>query len=141
MTYHYSSVALWAIAESTCGMLIFCAPVVPKVFRGWDFSKWISTLSQWLNWPIKRMRRSARRTENTWPRTGLGSLKPRRYRSIDGSNSIILRGIETARPTDQQYGIVCTTDITVTESYDNSPPKERWSNQYLWLPTVREQRV
>ncbi|KAI1464034.1 uncharacterized protein F4812DRAFT_444299 [Daldinia caldariorum] len=141
MTYHYSAVALWAIAESTCGMLIFCVPVVPKVFRGLELSKRIPSIIKWLNLPISKIKRSTRSVQNTWPPTGFGLQKPRRYQSIDEPNSINLRGIESSRPTDRQYGIVCTTDITVTETYDNSPRKDRWSNQYGWLPGVRESRV
>ncbi|GAW11907.1 hypothetical protein ANO14919_012600 [Xylariales sp. No.14919] len=32
-TYLVSSVALWGIAELTCGILIYCMPSIPKIFR------------------------------------------------------------------------------------------------------------
>ncbi|KAI0106917.1 hypothetical protein F4814DRAFT_429383 [Daldinia grandis] len=118
LTYHYSAVALWAIAESTCGTMIFCAPVVPKLFRGLKL-KWASTFSPWVNSPMSYwVRRSAGKSEDIWVPTGLGS-GPRQYRHIDELNSTALGRFETARPTDQQYGIICTTDILVTESRDD----------------------
>ncbi|OTB19469.1 hypothetical protein K445DRAFT_38483, partial [Daldinia sp. EC12] len=43
LTYYYSAVALWAIAESTCGTLIFCALVIPKLFQSLKL-KWNSAI-------------------------------------------------------------------------------------------------
>ncbi|KAI0138630.1 hypothetical protein F4776DRAFT_619273 [Hypoxylon sp. NC0597] len=138
MTYHYSSVALWAIAETTCGVLIFCVPAAPKAFRGLEPSSWFSRINLWR--PINRIRRSKRKEPDVWPHSGLGSLKPRQYQSIDGSNSIILQhGLGSGRPTDQQYGIVCVTDILVTESYEDNRVDGQRNTRYPWLPGVREQ--
>ncbi|KAI0844146.1 hypothetical protein F5Y00DRAFT_249447 [Daldinia vernicosa] len=140
LTYHYSAVALWAIAESTCGTMIFCAPVIPKLFRGLKL-KWASTVSSWASSPIFHwVRRSARKSEDIWAPTGLGS-DPRQYRHIDESNSTDLGKFEAARPTDQQYGIVCTTDILVTESRDADFVTDQRGKQSSWLSSVQENRV
>ncbi|OTA97789.1 hypothetical protein M434DRAFT_26525 [Hypoxylon sp. CO27-5] len=136
MTYHYSSVALWAIAETTCGVLIFCVPAAPKAFLGLEPSTWFSRLKlSSRNWS----RRSTRREQDVWPQSGLVSLKPRQYQSIDGSNSMILpHRPGSDRPTDQQYGIICTTDIIVTETYEDNYLKDQRNNRRPWLPGVGE---
>ncbi|KAI1205342.1 uncharacterized protein F4807DRAFT_464819 [Annulohypoxylon truncatum] len=138
MTYHYSSVALWAIAESTCGILIFCVPAAPKAFIGLKPRAWLSRLGSWTGSFMKRKRLSTIRKEDTWSRTALGSLKPRKYQSIDEPNSIILQGVGSGRPTDQQYGIICTTDIIVTEAYENNHRRGQQRNQFPWLPEREE---
>ncbi|KAI1328456.1 hypothetical protein F5Y16DRAFT_398387 [Xylariaceae sp. FL0255] len=106
MTYHYSGVALWAIAEMTCGILVFCAPVVPKFCQGLHV-RWISglmssgsSLAQKVSWPSSSLDRHPR-------------SKSRDYREIDESKSIRLHAYGSPRPTDRQYGIFVTTDIIV----------------------------
>ncbi|KAI1652663.1 hypothetical protein F4813DRAFT_303643 [Daldinia decipiens] len=140
LTYHYSAVALWAIAESTCGTMIFCAPVIPKLFKGLKL-KWASTVNSWVSSPVSYwVRRSAKRRDDIWTPAGLGS-DPRQYRHIDESNSTVLGRFETARPTDQQYGIVCTTDILVTESRGDDFVTSQQDKQNPWLPSIQENRV
>lgn len=133
MTYHYSSVALWAIAESTCGMLVFCVPAAPKAFRNLELSRRLSAIRSWVRIPMPKMTTQSRRGEgNTWPQTGLRSLKPRTYQSIDEPSAI------TLRPTDQQYGIICTTDIMVTESYEHNGAQTLHHKDHSWLSGVHE---
>ncbi|KAI1807115.1 hypothetical protein F4811DRAFT_66502 [Daldinia bambusicola] len=138
LTYHYSAVALWAIAESTCGTMIFSALVIPKLFKSLK-SRWNSRVSSSAVWPMNYIRRSVRKNENVWNPKGIGS-DSREYRHIDESNSIVLSRFESARPTDQQYGIVCTTDILVTESREDDFPGGKQGKQNSWLPSVQENR-
>ncbi|KAI3322569.1 hypothetical protein HD806DRAFT_536407 [Xylariaceae sp. AK1471] len=134
MTYHYSGVALWAIAEMTCGILVFCIPVVPKLCQGWEPSKWFvglvpssSSLLSRVKWP--------RKTEvERQPRSRIS--KSRNYAEINESDSIRLRGYGSPRPTDDQYGITVTTDIMVTESAKSRPEEDR---QYLpWIDSASD---
>ncbi|KAH9908494.1 hypothetical protein F4778DRAFT_717402 [Xylariomycetidae sp. FL2044] len=48
-TYRVTNVALWAIAELTCAILIFCVPLIPKIFKDLKLSKRVSeNLKSWL---------------------------------------------------------------------------------------------
>lgn len=129
MSYHYSGVALWAIAESTCGILIFCVPAAPSAFRDWQTPRWFLRLKSWVESSMKNRRRSMRRDQRPWPRTTLASMKPHEYESINEAHPIVLQEMSSMRPTDQQYGIICTTDILITESYDR---RDQPNNGYPW---------
>ncbi|KAI0181195.1 hypothetical protein GGR52DRAFT_577779 [Hypoxylon sp. FL1284] len=138
MTYHYSGVTLWAIAESTCGILVFCVPVAPKAFHSLNLSNRLSSIYSWMKIPMPRQWREKGREERAWPHTGLRSLRPRTYQSIQEPSAASLREVRSIRPTDQQYGIVCTTDIMVTESYEQNGVKAQHSKDHLWLPGVEK---
>ncbi|KAK6949345.1 hypothetical protein Daesc_009420 [Daldinia eschscholtzii] len=136
---HRQLVALWAIAESTCGTLIFCALVIPKLFQSLRI-EWDSTVSSWAGSPMHCIRCSTRKNENRWtPKRFVAD--PREYRHINESNSIALSGGDSARPTNQQYGIVCTTDIIVTESRDDGFLRDQPGKRNSWLSSVQDNRV
>ncbi|KAJ2992348.1 hypothetical protein NUW58_g2196 [Xylaria curta] len=133
MTYYYSSVALWAIAEITCGILVSCVPFVPRLVRDIDLSKWFANVPP-LGKSITRRR--------VWFQEPSGERQPRprisnqhNYREIGETGGIRLRGVGSPRPTDRQYGIAVTTDIVVTESYKSDHVKLE-DLQYPWAATV-----
>lgn len=133
MTYYYSGVGLWGVAELTCGFLVFSVPSAPKAFRDVKPTRWFLELQSLAGSSVKRLMGSPRQSSN-WPRPVLGSQKPREYEAIEERGSIRLRDITSPRPTDQQYGIVCTTDIVVTETYDDNRPIDHtlpypWNNR------------
>ncbi|KAI0554028.1 hypothetical protein F4679DRAFT_393853 [Xylaria curta] len=108
MTYYYSSVALWGIAETTCGILVFCVPFAPRLYQDINFSDWFGSLkrTKWLQ--------ESNGERQSRPRAS----KQRDYQEIDEMGGIRLREFGSPRPTDRQYGISVTTDIVVTESYE-----------------------
>ncbi|KAI1741634.1 hypothetical protein F4680DRAFT_446639 [Xylaria scruposa] len=119
MTYYYSSVALWGIAETTCGILVFCVPFAPRLYQDINFSKWFGSLKRTKWFQESRPRAS----------------KQRYYQEIDEMGGIHLREFGSPRPTDRQYGISVTTDIVVTESYEPGHVKLE-DNQHLWADAV-----
>ncbi|KAI0906217.1 hypothetical protein F4823DRAFT_607967 [Ustulina deusta] len=137
MTYHYSGVALWAIAEMTCGILVFCAPAVPKFCQDLALNAWLSGLlassssfASKVSWPSSNKSQSR---EERYPRSA-----SRDYREIDESGSIRMHGYGSPRPTDRQYGIFVTTDIAVDTEQRNlaagpGDPVEHF--QHPWAAT------
>lgn len=132
MTYHYSKIALWGVAELTCGILVFAVPTTPKAFRGMEPSTWFRGLQPWLAPGRKQTKPTSR------PRSIVGSPKSREYEQID-DQSIPLPVITSPRPTDQQYGIICTTDIVITETYEYTHTHPDRSTRYPWTNSTGEE--
>lgn len=119
MTYHFSAVALWAIAEITCGILILCVPSTPMAVSGLDLPKWVSSLNSWATSSIGKLKGTKTSTEGSWSQTNLSSSRPQPYESLNESESNVmeLTNLGSARLHNQQSGIIRTTDIVATESY------------------------
>lgn len=122
MTYHYSAVVLWAVAEMTGGILVFCAPVVPKLVQELHVPRWLSGLLSSTS-SAASLARWPRRTRDDYINNGRQTRsrisKSYDYAEIDDPGSMIrLRGYGSPRPTDRQYGIAVTTDIVITESFN-----------------------
>lgn len=58
----------------------------------------------------------------------------REYREIDESTSIHLHAYGSPRPTDRQYGIFVTTDITVDSEQKNLTERATDSREQLQYP-------
>lgn len=134
MTYHYSGVVLWAVAEMTGGILVFCAPVVPKLVQEIHIPKWLSALLSSTSEAVS-MVRWPQRTQDDYisnvrqPRSRLS--KSYDYAEIDDPGSTIrLRGYGSPRPTDRQYGIAVTTDIVITESFSAARQQQPQQQPY-----------
>ncbi|KAI1321023.1 hypothetical protein F5Y16DRAFT_405402 [Xylariaceae sp. FL0255] len=119
MSYRFSSVVLWAIAEATCGIIVFCAPVLPKFFQillpnaFFKSSSWGLCVAKKVRWP------SSFQHDERQPRS-----KSREYRELNESGSIQMREYGSPRPTDRQYGIQVVTDITIDfEPLENVGPR------------------
>ncbi|KAI0101374.1 hypothetical protein GGR51DRAFT_530518 [Nemania sp. FL0031] len=137
MTYRYASVALWAIAEMTGGILVFCAPVVPRFCQDLNLSAWLPGLLvsssffaskfSWLS-SNKSQSREERDSRST----------PRDYRGIDDSGSISMHVYGSPRPTDRQYGIFVTTDIVVDTEQRHLAAQPRDSDEHFQHPWAAE---
>ncbi|KAI2636173.1 hypothetical protein GGS21DRAFT_489887 [Xylaria nigripes] len=107
MTYYYSSVALWSVAETTCGIMIFSVPFVPRFLRDISSSKASTNVT-----PLHST--STRRGECS----GEHDSEMRSARRISKHDYLevqeVRRTYGSPRPTDRQYGIAVTTDIIVT---------------------------
>lgn len=130
MTYYYSGVGLWGVAELTCGILVFTVPLTPKAFRDMQLSKWIARLTSSVNPSKRQLRRPAHIKISNWPRSAIRSPNPREYAEIDELGTIRAPTMTSPRPTDLQYGIVCTTDIIVTESFESDIAE--YGTRYPW---------
>ncbi|KAH9907513.1 hypothetical protein F4778DRAFT_544867 [Xylariomycetidae sp. FL2044] len=129
MTYHFSAVALWAIAEMTCGILILCIPNAPKALHSLGIPKWIISFSSWATVSTARLRWTRRSTR--WSQSNIPPTGPRTYETIDGheSDAIGLTGM-TSPPSDHHpSGILRTTDITTTaEARLSQGPQYPWDH-------------
>ncbi|KAI1180243.1 hypothetical protein F4777DRAFT_598147 [Nemania sp. FL0916] len=123
MTYHYSGVALWAIAEMTCGILVFCVPFLPHLAQSLWALRWTTAATAFCRpaWIIRTESVPAIDMQNQ-PHTRIS--KPREYEEIHEPVNSPFRGYGSPRPTDQQYGISVTTDIVVSESYPRNPSEQ-----------------
>ncbi|KAI0185567.1 hypothetical protein EV127DRAFT_485004 [Xylaria flabelliformis] len=137
MTYHYSGVALWAIAEMTCGILVFCVPVVPRFYQdlklNTSFSALLALSSSFVNkFSWTRSSKSQSREERN-PRS-----MSRNYREIDEPGSIRMHVYGSSWPTDRQYGISVTTDIFVHTEQKNIAAGPGDSDEHLQYPWTAE---
>ncbi|KAI0201341.1 hypothetical protein F4808DRAFT_124138 [Astrocystis sublimbata] len=110
MTYHFSAVALWAIAEMTGGILVFCAPVVPRFIHDLAlpqrFSDFRVSVSSIMN-GILRSQHGKNQRQN--PSISFTSHE---HPEVGEVGDIGLEALSSPRPTDRQYGIVVGTDTT-----------------------------
>ncbi|GAW19082.1 hypothetical protein ANO14919_085660 [Xylariales sp. No.14919] len=139
MTYHYSGVVLWAIAEMTCGILVFCAPIVPGFYQDLKLSTWLSGLlassssfANKVSWTSSSSSKLQSREERH-PRS-----ISRDYREIDESGSIRMHAYGSPRPTDRQYGIFVTTDIFVDTEQKNRAAGPGDSDEHFQYPWAAE---
>ena len=86
MTYHFSSVAVWASAELACSMLVFSIPAVPKAFANVKVPAWLSSIRSWSRPHTPAQSQQIKRSRAGW--TGIGATRPRQYQNIgDGSST------------------------------------------------------
>ncbi|KAI1743044.1 hypothetical protein F4680DRAFT_445515 [Xylaria scruposa] len=136
MTYHYSRVVLWAIAEMTGGILVFCVPVVPRFYQDLKLNTWLSGLlasSSSLTNKFKWTRGSKSQSrDERHPRS-----ISRNYQEIDESSNIRMHAYGS-RPTDRQYGIFVTTEVSVGTEHKSIAPGPGDSDEHFQYPWTAE---
>ncbi|KAI1358362.1 hypothetical protein F5Y08DRAFT_321958 [Xylaria arbuscula] len=92
-TYDVVPVALWGMAEMTCGILIYCIPVIPSVFKQWQISfKSFKAAMPWVKYPT-RLHSSG----GAEPIPGKESLPPDSLWSPSYNDSMVSRGSNPAK--------------------------------------------
>ncbi|KAI0107072.1 hypothetical protein GGR51DRAFT_517274 [Nemania sp. FL0031] len=136
MTYYYSSVTLWGIAETTCGILVFSVPYAPRFFQDIDFPTWLVNFFPIKLFPDGRAewRQEPSGEQQSYPHVS----KQGDYREIVETGRMHLGGCRSLRRADRQYGIAVTTDIVVTESYE--PSDAKIGHQHQWTSTVSSRK-
>ncbi|RYO95043.1 hypothetical protein DL766_007550 [Monosporascus sp. MC13-8B] len=140
MTYHFSSVALWASAELACGILVFSIPAVPKAFAGLKVPGWLSSLMSRADTVTRGTRR---RSRDSWPGLAVATPGgPRHYRHISDDNKLSLVNITNVAGAQQaDQGVVAgpegahilrTTSFVATVDYEHNPPQDMRSLQHPW---------
>lgn len=137
-TYALSSLTLAAIAEMTCGFLVFCMPSAPSAFKGTMVMTRLSTaLRSWVHWTAKQSRQDE---TSTWPHDTLQtSGRNSSYKRI-GEDRGPLTDIAAGRPSDSaamgqledgnaQTGIIRMTTFTVKDTYEENNAQRGQSNQ------------
>ncbi|KAI6088564.1 hypothetical protein F4821DRAFT_277069 [Hypoxylon rubiginosum] len=143
ISYNFSTVGLCAVAETTCGILVFSVPTAPKAIAGLGRLKSSISTQNWTG-------RSPRSGKTFPPGSGAGNrrAKPRMYEELDDSQLITMDtlGPEAGLPrshtsiheTDQdehtQPSILRTTDIsTESEHLDGAQnAKDHLNRQFPW---------
>ncbi|KAI0521453.1 hypothetical protein F5B22DRAFT_573897 [Xylaria bambusicola] len=84
-TYTFFTVCVWSVVEQTCGLIIFCVPVIPKTFQGIQASITISSLMSWKSF-FSRCFKVRRNWKNTLslPRAESDAIHPSLYDRLDG---------------------------------------------------------
>ncbi|KAJ3566290.1 hypothetical protein NPX13_g7188 [Xylaria arbuscula] len=92
-TYDVVPVALWGMAEMTCGILIYCIPVIPSVFKQWQISfKSFKAAMPWVKYPT-RLHSSG----GAEPIPGKESLPPDSLWSPSYNDSMVSRSSNPAK--------------------------------------------
>ncbi|KAI1333603.1 hypothetical protein F5Y15DRAFT_340926 [Xylariaceae sp. FL0016] len=97
-TYDIADVALWAISELTCAVLVFCIPSIPKFLRDSKLSVNCSTLLSWSSYHTKGSRAPHTRSTSSgrpW------EARAARYDSLCDPG---YDGNDVAGPTDPESG-------------------------------------
>ncbi|KAI2637750.1 hypothetical protein GGS26DRAFT_426104 [Hypomontagnella submonticulosa] len=143
ITYIFSALTLWVYAETTCGVIVFCMPMVPKAFISLGFSGMLSSLKTWWHGTTEE-KKSKSGAGSIWARTSPRRLKPRLYQELE-ENTLPLstRGNDTDVDGSYQLqevqqcskGIVRTTHFTTTDSVVDGqldPARDQLNRQHPW---------
>ncbi|KAI0423791.1 hypothetical protein F5Y09DRAFT_354564 [Xylaria sp. FL1042] len=86
ITYTFSALGLWAVAESTCGILVFSVPTVPKAFTSLAKLKSVKSAQSW-SWGSR-----SRIDGQPFPPRSFGKKrpKPRVYEELDDSQLVTM---------------------------------------------------
>lgn len=151
-TYTFSALALWSVAELTCGILVFCMPSIPKALGNVKLADVTLSLKSWAGSSMERLRKSRAGSigQASWPgssrKPSKSSLRqqlkmqqqmeqashplPEKTSISNGSGS---------EPTDKHGSgnhddstIVRTTQFTADESYGSDLTEEQYKRQHPW---------
>ncbi|KAI5922875.1 hypothetical protein F4810DRAFT_671807 [Camillea tinctor] len=146
-TYGAASIALFGIMETTCVILIFCVPAIPKIFT--ESSYWSQFSTYLLSW--KRLTRSSRKDSlegsSRWNGATSKPAPSKTYERIDEQKHISLANLEhhvTPLPTSQHYtsqnnyrhnenGILRVTEFSSTETSSGNPQATQLYGQHPWM--------
>ncbi len=138
VTYDYSAVAFWALAELTCGIIILSAPSTPKFITLFRPAQDPKTSYNYAT-STKAQERSKRKTiSQRWAsrpdsHAGLTSeVDSGHYEMFEGSNTVPIEGTQRS-PNTRKSRIVRTTDFTATEEYDPGQLEEGHRRQHPWI--------
>ncbi|KAI1088515.1 hypothetical protein F5B19DRAFT_471047 [Rostrohypoxylon terebratum] len=68
-SYTFSALALWCLAEVTCGFIVFCGPSVPKTVGHLELSEIASGLRSWAGSSVRRLVSSGASSKGSMTRT------------------------------------------------------------------------
>ncbi|KAI1162623.1 hypothetical protein F5B18DRAFT_368850 [Nemania serpens] len=93
-TYLYSTVDVLVVIEMTCGLIIFCTPVIPKTLTGIRAQITTSTPRSWKNISA-RLLAGTRSWGNplSMPRADSGVVHPSQYNKLDGDVGTLLSSV------------------------------------------------
>lgn len=156
VSYTFSTLALWCLAEATCGFIIFCGPAMPRALSGSELAGLVTNLRSWagssvrklvssgssnkdLSFPAIRRRSRSRsslsRHENSLEKTNPPPVPsvPREYHS--GTTGDIHQ--DDARY--QEGTIVQTTRFTAIEDRsDQNIAHDQHSRQHPWISSSED---
>ncbi|OTA60262.1 hypothetical protein K449DRAFT_435351 [Hypoxylon sp. EC38] len=156
-TYTFAALALWSLAEITCGILVFCMPSIPKTLSELRFADMASSLKSLARSSTEKLKRSrsGSTTQVMWPtvksRPSKSSLFQRkgRYQQMDGSippiptreSESVSAGESTAKQNLASLdgdgpAIVRTTQFTTDEIYGLNIADDEYNRQHPW--TVKQ---
>jgi hypothetical protein len=141
VTYHFSAVALWGIAELTCGFLVFSIPAVPRAVMSLTLPGWVLSIRSWAGSTSGRLRES-RTSSGKSSRPRMPMLKSGEYHNIDKGTQVQLKPIAdrgaggkgegSLAGFSSNSGILRTTNFTAVETYGPHPTKDETHLQQPW---------
>ncbi|KAI1101333.1 hypothetical protein F4804DRAFT_316239 [Jackrogersella minutella] len=163
-TYTFSGLALWCLAEVTCGFIVFCGPSAPKTVGHLELQELASSLRSWAGTSVRKLASSAgsskgsvnradrKRSKSSMSQNGNDSEKndvtpvpsrPAGYRT-SGSNNSITQGEVTSefRNNDSPLSIVRTTRFAAVEhegpeSGSQAVAQEEYNRQHPWVSSEK----
>ncbi|KAI1207268.1 uncharacterized protein F4807DRAFT_435074 [Annulohypoxylon truncatum] len=154
-TYTFAALALWSLAEITCGILIFCMPSIPKTISSIQLAKLASSLKSWAGTSMEKLKRSrsGSASQVSWrgikSRSSKSSLHQRKgaYQQMDGRAPPLPSSVsETTRNkadssikqdplgTDSNAAaIVRTTQFMADETYGLNIENDEYNRQHPWV--------
>ena len=147
-TYKFSIVTLWVLGEMTCGLLIYCVPVLPNAVRGLGKIGIFRSLGVWASGTTGKNSDNMNGPSYEWPSPSLNRTKPSRYQELNKSIALPLQtfgsqasisGSHTSQDGSRwvqgENSILRTTHLvtTVTEADTSDQSTEpRFQQQYTW---------
>ncbi|KAI1074443.1 hypothetical protein F5B20DRAFT_563736 [Whalleya microplaca] len=142
-TYSLSYLALLPLAETTCGLLVFCIPGTPKALTDLGGNRLAVSIRSWTNISVQALR--SKSSWRTLEQPSLQDPKPSLFEKAETSSHLRTpesgedgNGTASIRPSQDRgldnngTAIICTTQFTAAESYDPSQTSYKYPHQHPW---------
>ena len=148
ITYNVAPLALWALAECTCGFLVFCVPSAPKAFAdGGLLTKLRSSMRSWTGGTSMKSTTKLTTASSHYHDGSAPATRNDHYVAMD-DNSIAMGKVGPSESTEElQYSaakngaIMRTTQFTTTEDYLDSPrATNNFSRHHPWTSSSNNGR-
>ena len=140
--YDYSSVTLWALVEITCGVIIICAPTVPKLYESLRNWKKPAASNSSENSREPKGNKLARICNSPNPNRSLPSAKQhadsKRADNTDNGCIAAHEGLDSSEVSRNKLRILRTTDFTTSEVHEERGTNDSYHLQHPWMsaPTM-----
>ncbi|KAI0552506.1 hypothetical protein F4679DRAFT_534337 [Xylaria curta] len=118
MSYHFSAITLWGIAEITWAILVFSIPAIPMAFKDFHAPMWFSSWRSWVASSVERLKATDKRSGVALSHTNsiTASQEHQCIKGQPGPEPIQLESLERITRIYQPQGKIRTTEIVAEES-------------------------
>ncbi|OTB01303.1 hypothetical protein M426DRAFT_14611 [Hypoxylon sp. CI-4A] len=147
-TYTFCTVGLWTLAEMTCGVIVFCAPVAPKVASNLRFPSTQLLLEHWKSFTSSKQTNYYSEPGSSWMRTMNTGSYSRSFQEINDNDNVPLRSLAPEKnittlknnvglDTEHNDSTILRTTVFTTSVEESSGMNRTTATQHPWVGTGR----